>query len=101
MPNHHTNTPTPYYPQKDWWHFNARNTKQKPHLTPQKITSSNMIKKHNPTALVDQTHQFHKYLKNNDIDKILSNDFWENPIITYKHNTCLIKFQTQQYMDHT
>ena len=47
-----------------------------------------------------QTHQLHKWLGNKDIDKTLSNDFLNNPVITYKQKTCLVKFRTGQYMGH-
>ena len=35
---------------------------------------------------------------NADIDKELSNEFWENPSITNKQKSCLIKFRTGTYM---
>ena len=57
-------------------------------------------KKHNLTIMASQTHQLHKWLDNKDIDKNLSNDFWNNPTITNKQKTCLIKFRTGQYMEH-
>ena len=56
---------------------------------------------HNLTIIASQTHQLHKWLENEDIDKILSNDFWTNHAITDKQKTCLIKFRTGQYMGHT
>ena len=36
---------------------------------------------HNLTIIANQTHQLHKWLENDDIDKILSNHFWTNPVI--------------------
>ena len=57
-------------------------------------------KKYNLTIMASQTHQLHIWLDNKDIDKILSNDFWNNPGITYKQKTCLVKFRTGQYMGH-
>ena len=63
-------------------------------------TSLNMTKKHNLALIATQTHQLHKWLDNKDIDKALSNDFWNNPTITDKQKTCLIKFRTGQYMGH-
>ena len=39
---------------------------------------------HNLVLVVNQTHQLHKWLENDNIDKVLSNDFWTNPIITNK-----------------
>ena len=47
-----------------------------------------------------QTHQLHKWIENNDIDRILSHDFWTNLAITYKQKTSLIKFRSGQYMCH-
>jgi hypothetical protein len=55
---------------------------------------------HNLTIIANQTHQLHKWLENDDIDKILSNDFWTNSAIMDKQKTCLIKFNTRQYMGH-
>jgi hypothetical protein len=52
-------------------------------------------KKHNLSIIATQTHQLHKWLDNKDIDKTISNDFWNNPAIT-----CLEKFRTGQYMGH-
>ena len=54
----------------------------------------------NLTIIANQTHQLHKWLENDDIDKVLSNDFWTNLAITDKQKTCLIKFRTGQYMGH-
>ena len=41
--------------------------------------------------------QTHKWLKNNDIDKTLSSNFWTNPSITDKQKTCLVKLGTGLY----
>jgi hypothetical protein len=57
-------------------------------------------KKQNLARIATQTHQLHKWLHNKDIDQTLSNDFWNNPIITDRQKTCLIKFRTGQYMGH-
>jgi hypothetical protein len=57
-------------------------------------------KSHNLEIIAHQTHQSHKWLDNKDIEKILSNDFWENPTITDKRRTCLVKFWIGQYMGH-
>jgi hypothetical protein len=43
----------------------------------------------NLTIIANQTHQLHKWLENDDIDKMLSNDFWTNPAITYKQKNML------------
>ena len=50
---------------------------------------------HNLTIIASQTQ--HKWLENDNIDKILSNDFWTNPAIATKQKTCLIKFRIGQY----
>ena len=55
-------------------------------------------KKHNLTIMASQTDQLHKWVENKDIDKTLSNDFLNNPVI--KQKTCLVKFRTGQYMGH-
>jgi hypothetical protein len=57
-------------------------------------------KRHNLEIIANQIHQLHKWLNNQDIDKILSNEFWNNPTITDKQKTCLVKFRTRQYMGH-
>ena len=70
---------------------------------PIKHLSKHILKhdnEHNLTIIANQPHQLHKWLENDDIDKILSNDFWTNPVITNKQKTCLIKFRTRQYMGH-
>ena len=45
---------------------------------------------YNLAIKANQTHQLHQWLKNDDIDKILSNDFQINPTIMDKQKTCLI-----------
>ena len=60
----------------------------------------NYDKRQNLEIIANQTHQLHKWLDNQDIDEILSNDFWNNPTITSKQKTCLVKFRTGQYMGH-
>ena len=57
-------------------------------------------KHHNLTIIATQTHQLHKWLDNKDIDKVMSNDFWNKLIITNKQKICLVKFRTGQYMGH-
>jgi hypothetical protein len=91
--------PTPYYLQKGWWHSM--------HATPDKGPIRHLgryilkyDKKHNLARIATQTHQLHKWLHNKDIDQTLSNDFWNNPIITDRQKTCLVKFRTGQYMGH-
>ena len=48
--------------------------------------------------MATQTPNIHKWTGNAKIDKDLSNEFWENPEITYKQKSCLIKFRTGTYM---
>ena len=55
---------------------------------------------HNLAIIANQTHQLHKWLEDDDIDKVLSNGFWMNPTIMDKQKTCLIEFQIGQYMGH-
>ena len=57
-------------------------------------------KKHNLALIATQTHQLHKWFDNKNIDKALSNDFWNNLVITNKQKICLVKFRTGQYMGH-
>ena len=45
-----------------------------------------------------QTPNICKWTSNEDIDKELSNEFWNNPTITNKQKSCLIKFHTGTYM---
>jgi hypothetical protein len=75
--------PTPYYLQKDWWH----SMQETPNKGPIRHRGKYILKydkKHNIAIIVTQTHQLHKWLDNKDIDRALSNDFWDNPIITNK-----------------
>jgi hypothetical protein len=55
--------------------------------------------------LSDYTHYSNKWVfgamqchRNADIDKDFSNEFWENPEVTDKKKSCLIKFRTSTYM---
>jgi hypothetical protein len=57
-------------------------------------------KGHNLVFIANQTHQLHKWLENDNIDKVLSNELWTNPTVTDKQKTCMIKLQTRQYMGH-
>ena len=45
-----------------------------------------------------QTPNICKWTCNENIDKELSNEFWNNPTITDKKKSCLIKFRTGTYM---
>ena len=90
---------TPYYLQKDWWHSMQETPDKGPirHLGKYILEHD---KKHNLTIIATQTHWLHKWLDNKEIDKALSNDFWNNPVITDKQKTCLVKFRTGQYMGY-
>ena len=72
-PLEHTH-PTSYYFQKDWWHF----MRETPDKGPIRHLGKHIVKHdkgHNLAIIANQTHQLHKWLKNNNIDKVLSNDF--------------------------
>ena len=45
-----------------------------------------------------QTPNICKQTCNAYIDNEISNEFWNNPTITDKHKSCLIKFRTGTYM---
>ena len=91
--------PTPYYLQKNWWHSMHETPNKGPirHLGKYVLKYDN---KRNLTNIASQTHQLHKWITNEGIDKTLSNDFWHNPAITDKQISCLVKFRTGQYMGH-
>ena len=91
--------PTPCYLQKDWWH----SMQETPDKGPIRHLSKHILKhdnEHTLTIIASQMHQLHKWLENDDINKILSNDFWMNPVVTEKQKTCLVKFHTRQYIGH-
>jgi hypothetical protein len=52
----------------------------------------------NLETMAIQTPNICKWTCNADIDKELSNEFWNNPTITDKQKSCLIKFRTGTYM---
>jgi hypothetical protein len=55
---------------------------KKSHQTPWKThIQVQQIQRHNLAIIANQTHQLHKWLENDDIDKVLSNDLWTNPAI--------------------
>ena len=66
--------PTPYCFQKGWWHSMQETLDKGPirHLGKHILKHDN---KHNLAIIANQTYQWHKWLKNDDIDKILSSDF--------------------------
>ena len=46
-----------------------------------------------------QTPNIYKWTSNDNIDKEFYNEFWNNPTITDKQNSCLSKFHTGTYID--
>jgi hypothetical protein len=52
----------------------------------------------NLETMAIQTPHICKWTGNENIDKELSNEYWNNPTITYKQKSCLIKFRTGTYM---
>ena len=96
MPHEHAH-PSPCYLQKDWWH----SMQETPNKGPIRHLGKHVLrydKKHTLEVIANQTHQPHKWLKNKNINKTLSNNFWTNPSIIDKQKKCLVKFQTRQYM---
>ena len=55
-------------------------------------------RENNLATMATQTPNTCKWTENIDIDKQLSNEFWDNPSITDKQKSCLIKFCTGTYM---
>jgi hypothetical protein len=79
----------PYYYQKDIW---ASMTDDK---GPVRFLEKQIIKydrEKNSENMATQTPNTYKWTGNADIDKELSNEFWENPEITDKQKSCLINF---------
>jgi hypothetical protein len=87
---------TPYYYQKDEW----SSTMDTPYKGPldfyKKIIKYDRI--NNLETMAIQTPNNCKWIGNTNIDKELSNEFWNNPTITDKQKSCLIKFRTGTYM---
>ena len=52
----------------------------------------------NLETMAIQTPNICKWTRNEDIDRELSNEIWNNPSITDKQKSCLIKFCTGTYM---
>ena len=50
--------------------------------------------------MATQTPNIHKWTCNAYIDKELCNKFWNNPNVTDKQKSCLMKFHTGTYMGH-
>jgi hypothetical protein len=84
---------TPYYYQKDEWPSMIDTPDKGPIRFLEK-----QIKKYDRTnnleTMATQTLNIWKWIGNENIDKELSNKFWNNPTITDKQKLCLIKFRT-------
>jgi ribonuclease HI len=55
-------------------------------------------RENNLENMATQTPNTYKWTGNADKNKEFSNEFWENPEITDKQKSCLIKVQTRTYM---
>jgi len=88
---------TPYYYQKDEW----PSMMDTPDKGPVRFLEK-QVKKFDRINILEnlagQTPNICKWTGNEDIDKELSNEFWNNPNITDKQKSCLIKFRTGTYM---
>jgi hypothetical protein len=74
-----------------------------PDKGPVRFLEKQIIKYHiieNLEHMVTQTPNIYKWTSNADINKELSNEFWNNPHITDKQKSCLVKFRTRTYMGH-
>jgi len=90
---------TPYYYQKDTW----PSMMDAPDKGPVRFLEKQIIKYdriNNLEIMAIHTPNIYKWIGNEDINKELSNEFWENPIITDKQKSCFIKFRTKTYMGH-
>jgi hypothetical protein len=87
----------PYYYQKYIW----ASMEDVPDKGPVRFLEKQIIKydrENNLENMAAQTPNTYKWIGNTDIDNELSNEFWENPKITDKQKSCLIKFRTGTYM---
>ena len=88
---------TPYYFQKDKWPSMIDTPDKGPvRFLEKQIKKYDRIN-HLETMAI-QTPNNYKWTCNEDIDKELSNEFWDNPTIIDKQKSCLIKFRTGTYM---
>ena len=86
---------TPYYYQKDKWPSMIDTPDKGPvRFLEKQINKHDRI--NNLESMAIQTPNICKWTRNED--KELSNEFWNNPIITDKQKSCLIKFRTGTYM---
>ena len=88
---------TPYYYQKGEWPSMIDTPNNGPvRFLEKQIKKYDKIK--NLESMAIQTPNICKWTGNENIDKELSNEFWNNPTITDKQKSCLIKFCTGTYM---
>ena len=90
---------TPYYYQKDVW----ASMIDVPDKGLVRFLEKQIIKydrENNLENMAIQTPNTYKWTWNANIDKELSNEFWENPAITNKQKSCLIKFRMGTYMSN-
>ena len=88
---------TPYYYQKDEWPSMIDTPYKHPvGFIEKQIKRCDRI--NNLETMAIQTPSIYKWTSNDNIDKELSNEFWNNPTITDKQKSCLIKFRTGTYM---
>jgi hypothetical protein len=88
---------TPYYYQKDEWPSMMDTPDKDPvRFLEKKILKYEII--NNLEIMAIQTPNICKWTCNAYINKKLSNEFWNNPTITDKQKSCLIKFRTGTYM---
>ena len=97
MSQHHMKTHTLH-------HITSKNicgTQCKKHHTkaPSNTSKTHILKfdkRHKLVAIAYQTHQLYRWLKNDNLDKVLSIGFWKIPIIVDKQKTFLIQFRIGQ-----
>jgi ribonuclease HI len=88
---------TPYYYQKDVW----ASMMDVPDKGPVRFLDKQILKydrETNIALMAAQRPNTSKWTENVHIDKVLSNEFWTNPLITDKQKSCIIKFRTGTYM---
>ena len=95
-PHEHAHA-TPYYYQKDEWPSMIDTPDKGPvRFLEKQIKKYDRINNLENMAL--QTPNICKWTINEAIDKEFSNEFWNNPTITDKQKSCLIKLRTGTYM---
>ena len=82
---------TPYYYQKDWWHF----MEETPNKGPIRFLEKHIIKrdgKYNLEVIAIEFPNIDKWIANEHIDNELSNEYWTNKHIIDSQKTYLLKF---------